>query len=130
MSTIEIIALIFIAISFIKLVTILISPKAWYSTDNPIVRLVWNKYSATVFSLFFGGLILFHLLEEINIVQVFVAVIFTFILAILTIAPVIEKVLKTVASHLERERLFPKYWFPVLVWVGLMIWVVFEIFLG
>ncbi len=127
MNSLEIIALIFIVISLIKLVTISFSPKAWYSTTNPLVKMIWNKYFATVFSLFFGGLILFYLLAEISIVQVFVAVMFTFFLAILTVAPNIKKVIKTVANHLEEEKLFSKYWFPAFIWIGLMVWVLWEI---
>ncbi len=129
MTAVEIIALIFVALSVIKLVVLSISPRAWYGPANPIIRLVWNRISATVLSLVLGGLVLFYLLAEISIVQIFASMVFTFLLVILIMAPDIKKIFDVLIRHLEREkRLWTRYWFPLLVWIALMVWVVWEIF--
>ena len=129
MTPIEIIALIFIIISVIKLITIAVSPKAWYGSSNPLVKLVWNRISATIFSLIIGGLILYYLLAEISIVQVFASVMFGFLLMILTVAPDVEKVLKAVPDHIEKKKgsFLAHYWPAIIVWAGLMAWTVWEI---
>ncbi len=130
MNNIEIIVLVFIALSIVKLITLIISPRAWYGPSNPIIRLVWNKISATIFALIFGGIVLFYLLMEISIVEVFVAVVFAFLLAILTLAPDIKKIFEGMINHLERDGgILKKYWFSLLIWLGLMTWVVWEIFI-
>ncbi len=128
MTAVEIIALVFIILSIIKLITIAVSPKAWYSPANPIVKLVWSKTSASIFSIVLGAVVLYSLLSEISIVQVFVALVFTFLLAILTVAPDIKEVFKGVVNRLEKENLFAEYWLPLIVWVGLMAWVLWELF--
>ncbi len=129
MTPVEIIALIFIAISIIKLITIAISPKAWYGSSNPIVKLVWSRISATLFSAVIGGVILYYLLAEITVAQLFVSVIFAFLLMILTVAPDIEKVLKAVPDQIEKKKgsFLIEYWPAIIAWVGLMVWVVWEI---
>jgi len=129
MTPVEIIALIFIVISIIKLITIAISPKAWYGSSNPLVKLVWNRISATIFSLIIGGVILYYLLAEISIVQLFVAVIFSFLLMIITVAPDIDKVLKAVPDQIEKKKgsFLVEYWPAIIAWVGLMVWTVWEI---
>lgn len=127
MTNLEIIALIFIVISLIKIIVIFINPKFWYGPENPIVRLVWNKSSATILSLIIGSLILYHLLTEINIIQVFVALIFTFVLAILTLAHDIRKIFDFLIKHLTRERMLTDYWFPLFVWLALIAWVSWEL---
>ena len=104
MTPIEIIALIFIVISIIKLITIAVSPKTWYGSSNPLVKLAWNRVSATVFSVVIGGVVLYYLLAEITVVQLFVAVMFGFLLMILTVAPDVEKVLKAVPDHIEKKK--------------------------
>ncbi len=130
MTPVEIIALIFIILSIIKLVVIFINPNTWYSTKNPLARLVWGNLSATIFSFLLGGVVLFYLLHEINIVQVFVAIVFTFLLAILTVAPNIEKIMKATGNQLKKENFFAKHWVAVFVWVSIMAWVAYEIFVN
>ena len=129
MTPVEIIALIFIVISIIKLITIAISPKSWYGSSNPLVKLVWNRVSATIFSVITGGVILFYLLAEITIVQLFVAAMFSFLLMILTLAPDIEKVLEAVPSQIENKKgsFLVEYWPAIIAWVGLIGWTVWEI---
>ncbi len=129
MTPVEIIALVFVVLSVIKLVVLSVSPKAWYGPSNPIVSLIWNKVSAAVLSLVIGAVVLFYLLAEISIVQVFATIVFAFLLAILTISPDIKKLFETLTTHLEKEKNFlSKYWLSAIVWIGLMIWVVWEIF--
>ncbi len=129
MTPVEIIALIFVVISIIKLITIAISPKAWYGSSNPLVKLVWNRISATIFSLIIGGVILYYLLAEISIAQLFVAVIFSFLLMIITVAPDIDKLLKAVPDQIEKKKgsFLVEYWPAIIAWVGLMAWTVWEI---
>lgn len=128
MTAVEIIALIFVALSVVKFIVLFTKPAAWYGSPNPLIKLVQNQVSAIIFSLVLGGVILYYLLLEISIVQVFAAMAFSFILLIFTMAPDVRKIFDPLVRHLEGQKLFARYWFPLLVWLALMAWVVWEIF--
>ncbi len=128
MTPIEIIVLLFIAISVIKLVTLAIRPASWYGKGNPLMTIFSGRVGATVASLTLGGVILAYLLREISIVQIFAAMIFGWILILFTMAPFVDRLFEWVGGLANDPRFFLKNIPSIAVWVVLMAWVLKEIF--
>lgn len=131
MSAIETIALILVALSVVKIVMLLISPKSWYSSSNPLVKLLWsNPLAAGTTALILGAIVLIYLLQELTMVQIFAVVAFASLLFMLALAPYNKQVLEMVAKDTENNGNFlVRHWLSTIIWVGLMIWVVWEIFI-
>ncbi len=130
MTAIEIIVLIFIAISVIKLIMLAISPASWYGRKNPLIGLFSNKNKATLVSLILGGIILFYLLQELSIVQIFAASIFGWMIIMFSMAPFSERLFEWVKGIAGEPRFFSKNILSIVVWIFLIIWVLKEIFIG
>lgn len=129
MTAIEVIALILIVISVIKLIVIAVNPKAWYGPANPLVKAFSNNASAIVFSLVIGAVVLFYLLTELSIVQIFAATAFAFAFLMLMLAPYMKEIMETVVGDAETGKHFlTKHWLSIVIWIVLIVWVVWEIF--
>jgi hypothetical protein len=127
MTAVEIIALVTIILSVIKLVTVYINPKAWY--EGPIARIWTRPVAGTVISLALGVVILNYLLQELTIVQVFASVAFASVLFSLMLIPYYKELhgifLKDGQSG---DQIFKKSWLGTVAWVALMVWALVEIF--
>ncbi|MDP2651343.1 MAG: hypothetical protein Q8O98_01995 [bacterium] len=127
MSAIEIIALVTIIISVIKLVVITINPKAWY--EGPLVKVWTNKVSGTLISLALGAVVLNYLLEELTIVQVFASLTFASLLFMLILIPYYRELYNMVLrDHSKGRDIFKRSWLGSIAWIALMIWVLVELF--
>lgn len=125
----EIIALVFIVITLIKLLVISFNPKAWYGPANPLMKLFANQTLSSIFSLFLGGLVLMYLLTKLNIVGVFAVLVFAFLLLMLTLSPYINQMVEMIIMDSETGKgFFRKNWLSILVWLILIFWVLWDIF--
>jgi len=131
MTSIETIALIFIVFAIIKFVVLAINPGSWYGKSNPLVNIMTKSpIAAYVISIIFGGLVLFYLLKELSIIQIFAATVFSWFLMMLTFGPFFREIIGSVKGMAEQKpHFFCRFWFPLVVWIVLMAWVVWEIFI-
>ncbi len=130
MNALEIVALVFIAITLIKLLVISVNPRTWYGPANPLMKLFANRALGVGFSLLLGGLVLMYLLVELSIVEIFAASVFAFLLLMLSLSPYANQMVEMIVTNSETGKgFFRKNWLSVVVWLGLIIWVLWEIFL-
>jgi len=132
MSTIEILALVLIVFSFIKLIVIAINPQLWYGPTNPLMKLpALNHNVVNVVFLILVAIILFFLLTEINIVQIFVAMFLGVLLVMIMFVSNLKKIIEMLVGDTTSSKdFYRRYWFPSVVWLVLMIWVLWKIFYG
>ena len=122
---IELIALILITISLIKIVTIAIKPMAWF--DGVVKPLFGNPKVTQVVSFLLAALVLYYLLIELTIVQVLAV---TFFMALLMLGGMVSfaKPFIDDAEKIYRGRhILRKYWLYTLIWVVLLLWGLKEI---
>ncbi len=130
MTGIEIIALVFIGISFIKIAVLAFRPKSWYGESNPLIKIFSKPLSATAMSLVLGIIILFYLLKELSIIQIFAAMVFGWILLMFTMAPLTGRIFEWIRGIAGEPNFFRKNFFSIIIWIILMIWVLKEIFIN
>lgn len=126
MSTVEKMALIVVALAGIKLLVILINPKAW-------VKVIKTIYSApalmTLISLVLAGLTLNYLLEELTIVQIFGSMLFFMFLMMVGVSAYHKEVISWTESLLKKKDAMRRAWLSIIVWVVLLIWVFYSLFM-
>ncbi len=124
MTTIEIFALIAAIAVLIKLLVILTKPKAWMN----LVEKIYNVPSLTmIVSLVLSAVVLYYLLQEITIIQIFAAMLFIALLAAATMSTYFNEV-KTLAGKLLKQGAIRKAWLSIVIWLALSIWVLYVLF--
>lgn len=124
MTPVEIIALIIVVIGVVKLITIMINPHAWLNFAG---KLWASPTMLRIIALILGGVILYYLLAELTIVQVFASTAFATMLLWLGFAPY-KKELFEMISHDREQNILRKNWLLTVVWLVLALWVLKDIF--
>lgn len=125
MSAIEIIALVLVIISAIKIAFLLINPKAWFHS----VGKFWMKPGvATIFALVVGGVVLKYLLDELTIVQIFAVMALHSLLFWIMLAPYKKDWYDMATRELSSGKLMKKNALGLLIWIVLALWVLKTIF--
>lgn len=126
LTVLEIIALIFVLLAIIKIIVVLINKQAWFKN---VQRPIFENKSVSTFVFAILTIILFYfLLQELNIVQIFVAMVLSgiitglgFLLYSKELIPVFEKIVK--------KNLTGAIWIYLILWIILLLWVLYDIFL-
>ena len=126
MEIVGIFALIVLIAIAIKILVVLISPKSWLN----LVGKIWKLPILTmIVSLILSGIVLYYLLQEISIVQIFGVLLFIALISAATMAVYIKEVLPFVQKMLKDRSFLRKAWLPILIWIILIIWALKELFL-
>ncbi len=125
LTPIEIIALILIVIGVIKMLVLFVKPVAWMNFAKkvykrpPVVRIV---------SLILAAIVLWYLLTEITIVQIFAVMAFVALLFLIGLAPDINSLMAKYRAQIKRGRLWQENWLYTLIWIVLMVWALVVLF--
>lgn len=126
MSAIEIMALIVVLFSGIKIIVLLIKPELWI---NKMAKKLWAKTKFTIFiSLMIAIISLVFLLKELSIVQIFAVILFLMALMVIGMAPYAQELINLISQKISKENIFKKNWLAIIIWVVLMIWVLLTLF--
>lgn len=124
MTPIEIIALIVAIVMAVKIIVLLVKPKAWMNLVHGIYK---NKVLTMIISLILALLVLNYLLEEITIVQIFAVMAFIALMAAMTMSAHFSDIKPLIDKMLKDKSMLKHYWLPVLLWLVLLIWAVLEL---
>lgn len=125
MTAIEIIALVIVAVSIVKLIVLAINPRAWFNTAGKIVGSGW---SSRIVLLILLAVVLKYLLEYLSIVEIYAASAFTIIFFWLSMAPYKEKLFEAVTGEMNMGNIWKRGWLIIVIWLALTLWVAKEIF--
>ena len=122
-STIEWFALILAVLTLVKLIVISINPKSWMNFSKSLFTKPWLT---TTTSLILALVVLYYLLVEITIVQIFAVMLF---LSLLMMAGMVRftKDLHKIAGKNIKEKIKGS-WLTIIIWFLLAIWVLFSLF--
>lgn len=126
MTPIEIIALIVIIISAIKIIVILVNPKSWAD----IVKKVWvNPMVMSIVSLILAAIVLYYLIQSgLTIVQILAVTAFVGLLMAVGIGIYANEVI-SMAIKMLKKGLMKRAWFYTLIWIALIVWGAYELFM-
>lgn len=124
MTAVETIAFILVAVGLIKLIVLVIKPDAWFGFAR---RLTGNTAMFKVVALILSAVILYYLLMELTIVQIFASMAFVTMLMWVALAPFKNELMETVSRN-HGQDVLKRNWLFTLIWVVLALWVLKEIF--
>ena len=126
-NSIEIMALILMIVSAIKLLVIMINPKKWVS----VVNAVWkNAGLATIVCLVGTGVVLYYLIDSgIGIIQIFAVMLFLAFLMGLSITAYSKETIGFSRKILKDRAIIKKGWLAIIVWIVLILWGLKELFM-
>lgn len=126
MTPVEIIALVGALIVPIKIIVILRGQNIWFET---VTKRYWkNATSTTLLSLLAVAVLLFFLLKELTIVQIWAAAVFGMALVSLALAPFSKYMISVERKWFAETKVLRTGWVPAVVWVALVVWVLYALF--
>ena len=122
-TTLEWFALIIALFSLVKIAFILFKPKAWMGFSQKI----WKRPKIVgMISLILSAVVLYYLLQELTIVQIFATILFFSLFMMMGFVPYIKDLMsitrKNMKKIIKESRVY------ILIWLLLIIWVLWEIF--
>lgn len=125
MTPLEIIALILVLIGIIKLIVILRNPISWYH----FVRDIYSNPTVTgIVAFILGAIILYYLLQEVNIIQIFAVLAFFSMFMLMGWAAYSKEFLPLAKKVLTQKNILLRSWPTTLIWVLLTVWVLWAIY--
>lgn len=121
MTPIEIITLIATVLIILRALIFLVRPNSRWGLAKKIIKL-------PLVSLILAAVVLYFLLVELTIVQVFASVVFAFLLILITVSSYPEIIDQMTSKTVKNKIILKKVWLPALVWAILIIWVLYTFF--
>lgn len=126
MTPIEIIALIGAIIVPIKIIMLLKGQKFWF---EKVTEKYWgNAVTTTILSFLAVVALLFFLLQELTIIQIWAGAIFGMALTSLALAPFSKWMLGVEKKWFTETNVLKTGWIALIVWLALIIWVLIVLF--
>ena len=120
---IELFAFILSVFVLIKLVVIFVDPNKWMNFASSI----WSRPALTSFiSLLLAVMVLYYLLEELTIVQIFAVMLFFTLIFAMGIAPYAKEFIAMGKKMINRT--VKDLWFYILIWLALIAWTLYSLF--
>ena len=127
-TSVEIIALILIAISAVKMLILLIKPQAWMGFAKAIYK---KPIVMKLVGVVLGGVILYYLIDSgMTIVQILATSAFVAMLFVVGLSEDAGTFIKKYQAQIKAGKLWKKFWFYTLLWIALLVWgalVLFEV---
>ncbi len=124
METITTFALIIAVIALVKILVILVKPKAWYG----VVKSVWKAPALMmIVCLILAAIVFYYLIQELSIVQIMATMLFLALLYGMTFAVYSKETIVWAQKMLNDRKFLAKGWLPILIWLALILWALKEI---
>lgn len=125
-TSLEIISLVLIVISVIKILVLLISPKAWFH----FAKKVWkNDNLVRVVCLILAITVLYYLISEgTTITQILAVTSFVALIIAVGIGQRVNDLIKHYEKLAKNRSIIKDHWLYILIWLVLIIWGLKEIF--
>jgi len=124
---VEIIALVMIIFSAIKILVLLVNPKSWMNFVKGFYK---NPGLVKVFGFILAIIVFYYLyyISGITIVQILAVTAFIALFVLIGIAGETEELIKKYQGMIKKGKLWKRYWFYTLLWIILLVWGVKELF--
>lgn len=119
MDTIVLFAWIMILFSLIKMLIILVNPDYWIN----FAKRFWKYPAMTgLISTLLAGLVLFYLLQDLSIVDIFAVMLFISLIFISTLSSIGNEYLEFSQKLAKKPGFWNKFWFAFIIWFALIIY--------
>ena len=123
-SVIDVMALVVAIVAIVKLLVLVIKPRAWLKVVKPVY-----KYPILLgfISLVLAAFSLLYLLDELTIVQIFAVILFVIFLAGVTLASYAKEMVALGEKLLRDRKVVDRAWVSVIIWLLLAIWALYSL---
>ena len=123
---VEIIALVLIAISTIKMLVLGVKPMSWMK----FAKWIYKKPMMTKFvGAILAGVILYYLVNSgVTIVQILAVSLFMAMMFLIGLSEDVTPFIKKYEAQIKAGKLWKKHWFYTLIWIALLVWGALVIF--
>lgn len=125
MTPLEIIALLGALMIIVKLVVVAMKPKLWMKMPDHVFK---HPKVAMVVSLLVAFLMLYFMIAEMNIIQIFAGVLFGAFMMFSVMASYSKEFTEAVKKMLKDKHVLAEAFIPVAVWFLLAVWVLYALF--
>ena len=130
-TSVEIIALILIAVVAVKMLVLIMKPMSWMK----FAKVIYKKPNVTKFiGAILAGVVLYYLVNpmhgNLSIVQILAVSLFIAMMFVIGLAGDIGPFLKKYDAQIKAGKMWQKHWFYTLLWIALLVWgalVLFEV---
>lgn len=124
-SVVEWFVLVFAIGVLIKLLICAFNPKGWLKFAKSIYK---SPSVLFVVELILAAILLYYLLMELTIIQIFATISLGALLTGMTFAIYNKEAMDFAGKFLKGKSLLKRAWLPILIWLALAIWVLIELF--
>ena len=125
-TSVEIIALIVIIVAAIKILVLLIKPRAWMNFAQSVYK---KPIVARAVSLVLGGVILYYLITAgISVVEILAVTAFISMFIVFGLASQVKSLIARYKAQIKKGKLWKEHWFYTLLWIALIAFGVKELF--
>jgi len=124
-TSIEIIALIVIILAAIKMLVLLIKPKAWMNFASGFYK---KPALAQLFAFILAVVVFYYLIQVFTVVQILAVTAFVALLMMFALAKDLEWFISKFKARIKKGTIWKQYWFYTLIWLVLLAWGVKELF--
>ncbi|MFC1710612.1 hypothetical protein ACFLZJ_00420 [Nanoarchaeota archaeon] len=124
-TSIEILALILIVVSVIKIITLLVNPKGWFKFAKGFWK---NSALARIVSLILAVVVFYYLTLTMSIVQILAVTLFVALLFAVGLSGRLDDLMKIYDKQVKSGKLWAENWLYTVLWLILLVWGVIELF--
>ncbi len=125
MTATETMALILAVLVFFKIIVTAINPGARIKIAK---KLYGSKNTTIIISLILSAVVLYYLLQELTIVQIFAVFLLLSLLMVLGFAPIANQMIKVLEKELKSKDVIRRNLLSIIIWVLLALWVLLELY--
>jgi len=125
MRPLEIIAVIFITVSLIKIISLSVNPQFW--NRNIVKKIFNNSHVSSLISFILSLVVLYYLVQEISIVQILAVMAFAGLLILYGFSISGKEVIDLLNKIYKDRSLIKKSLIYIIFWLILLIWGLKEI---
>lgn len=123
MTIIEIFAIILAVLTLVKIITILINPRAWMKLVEPLFK---NPNVTTTVYLILAVVMGYYVLQSVSIIEVGAVMLFFVFLVGIGLMPYSETLFKLRDEVIEKG--VKKAWPAVIIWTIFALWILYAVF--
>jgi len=124
MDAVGIFALVAAVAVLVKILTIIIKPKAWLNLTEKI----WKAPNIVMFvCLVLAAFVFYNLIQELTMVEIFAVILFVALLGGVSIASYHKEFMGVASKMLKDRKSLRKAWISLVVWLFLALWALKEL---
>ena len=126
MNSIQIIALISIIISLLKIIIILVNKKFWI--NNVSKKILKNSHTFSFICLILSLIVLYYLLKELTITQIIASMTFAILIIGFGILTHVKELSISIDKIQKEKNIIKKSLIYIIIWLIILLWGLKEIF--